>query len=124
MNSMFDLPLGFIYIQIGLGGIILAILGCIASLVVWLSRRAFLKALPSAYVVLAMPPMLLGIVPGVENVAVPLAFMAACLTCLLHLRHARSETGTRTDTFVAAALLFGLSAIVISYALGSLSGGE
>ncbi len=123
MNEFFDLPLGFIYIQIGIAGVLLALLGCVASLIVWLSRGAFAQAIPSGYVVIAMPLMLLGIIPGAEFIAVPLAFVAAILSCFFHF-HRRSEVGTKIDTVVGIVLFLGLLGIVLSYALGSLSGAE
>jgi len=70
-----------------------------------------------------MPLMLLGIIPGAEFVAVPLAFVAAILACFFHF-HRRSEAGTKIDTVVGGILLIGLLGIVVAYALGSLSGGE
>ena len=122
MNEFFDLPLGFVYIQIGIAGVVLTLIGCIVSLILWLSRGAILNALPSAYVVLAMPLMLLGIIPGAEFIAVPLAFLAALIACFLHF-FKRSEAGTKKDSIVAIILLVGLLGIVIAFALGSLSGG-
>lgn len=124
MNEFFDLPLGFIYIQIGMAGVILSLIGCLASFVSWLFRGAFLKALPSGYVVLAMPPMLLGLIPGVEFAAVPWAFVLACIACFIHLQAANGVEKSRIDLIIGGTLLLGLAAIIIAFALGSLSGSE
>ncbi len=124
MADFFDLSLGFVYIQIGISGVVLSLIGCIASFICWLLRRAFLKAIPSGYVVLAMPPMLLGIIPGVEFAAVPLAFLMACVTCFLHLQQLSGVGKSKIDMLIGGALLLGLAAILLSFALGSLSGQE
>jgi len=38
MADFFDLSLGFVYIQIGISGVVLSLIGCIASFICWLLR--------------------------------------------------------------------------------------
>jgi len=63
-------------------------------------------------------------IPGVEFAAVPLAFLMACVTCFLHLQQLSGVGKSKIDMLIGGALLLGLAAILLSFALGSLSGQE
>lgn len=121
MDNPFGLALGFAYIHIGLAGLVLTVISCIASLVTWLSRGAVIQALPSAFVMLVVPAMALAIIPGAESLAVPLAMAAAFIALYIHVKALGSEQSTVADKIIAVMLGLGLAAIVVSYGLGSLS---
>lgn len=119
-DTAFSLLTGFGYVHIMIVAVLAAFLGSLASAIVWSARRRFAKALPGAVFVLLVPPVMIGIIPGLEFLAVPLAILVLALTFLTHMGSGE-DRGT-ADTILALVLGFALLALIIVFAISSLSG--
>ena len=120
LDSGFDLLVGFGSAHIMIFGILGGLVGALVSTIVWMVRGQFLKALPGLCLVLLVPAMIIGIIPGVEFIAVPLALVLLFLTFLTHAR--RRDDRTKVDTVLAIVLGLALLSFVIVQILSLVSG--
>lgn len=119
-DTSFDLLVGFGSAHIMIVGILGGLIGAMVSAIVWMSRGRIVQALPGIALVLLVPAMVIGIIPGLESLAVPVALALLVLTFLSHLR--RSEGRTLVDTVLAVTLGLALLAFIIVQILSLLSG--
>ena len=119
--NFLGLTTGFGLLYIGLFGVLGCLLAAILSVFVWSSRGAWVKAIPGAFVVFIVPLMVMARLPGAENLAVPLALLAAVLTFVTHLRH--WQRGQHSSADPALTLLSGasLAAILVPWIIGSVA---
>lgn len=120
-DSLFGLLTGFAYLHIGIAGIVGCFLAALVSMIVWWSRAEFVKGLAGAVVVVLVPLMTLGIIPGLEMFAVPVGLIAAALVVVTHLRRWKSPEGSGLDATITIVGGISVLAIAVAYLLGSLS---
>lgn len=120
LDGGFDLLVGFGSAHIMIVGILGGLIGALVSAIVWIARGRFLKALPGLALVLLVPMMVIGIIPGLEFIAVPLALGVLFMTFLTHAR-SRAER-TTVDTILAVVLGLALLSFVIVQILSLVSG--
>ena len=120
IDGSFDLLVGFGTAHIMIIGILTGVAGAIISALSWIVRGQFLKALPGLSLVVLVPMLILGIIPGLDFIAVPLALALLFLTFLTHLR--RHEKPSKIDILLAIVLGIALLAFVAAQVLSLLSG--
>ncbi len=120
LDGSFDLLVGFGTAHIMIIGILGGVFGALASAISWIVRGRFFRALPGLALVILVPMMVLGIIPGLEFIAVPVALGLLFLTFLTHAR-GRAER-SKIDTFLAVVLGLALLAFLIVQVLSLVSG--
>ncbi len=120
LDGSFDLLVGFGTAHIMIIGILGGVFGALASAISWIVRGRFFRALPGLALVILVPMMVLGIIPGLEFIAVPAALGLLFLTFLTHAR-GRAER-SKIDTFLAVVLGLALLAFLIVQVLSLVSG--
>ncbi len=120
IDGSFDLLVGFGTAHIMIIGILTGIVGAIISALSWIVRGRFFKALPGLALVVLVPMLILGIIPGLDFIAVPTALALLFLTFLTHFR--RHEKPSKTDILLAIILGVALLSFVAAQVLSLLSG--
>lgn len=120
LDGGFDLLVGFGSAHIMIVGILGGLVGSIISTVIWLVRGKFLKALPGLALVILVPFMLLGIIPGLEFLAVPLALALLFFTFYNHFT--AGEDRKVIDTVLTVVLGLALICFAIVQVLAWVSG--
>jgi len=120
VDGSFDLLVGFGSAHIMIVGMLTGLIGSIVSVISWLARRRFYRALPGLALVVLVPLMVLGIIPGLEFIAVPVALGLLFLTFLTHLR--RGEERAIIDTLLVIILGVALLSFLAVQVLNLLSG--
>jgi len=120
VDGSFDLLVGFGSAHIMIVGILCGLLGALISAILWIARGQFFKALPGLSLVIVVPMMIIGIIPGLEFIAVPAALVLLLLTFLTHAR----AKGVRTKMDILLLIILGLAllAFVAVQVLSLLSG--
>lgn len=121
IDGSFDLLVGFGSAHIMIVGILCGLLGALISAIVWIVRGRFFQALSGLSLVIIVPMMVIGIIPGLEFIAIPVALVLLFLTFLTHAR----EKGVRTKMDVLLLIILGLAllAFIAVQVLSVLSGG-
>jgi len=120
LDGSFDLLVGFGSAHILILGILCGLLGALASAIVWIARGQFIKALAPLALVIAVPMMIIGIIPGLEFIAVPAALVLLFITFLSHAR--AKDVRTKVDLFLLVVLGLALLSFIIVQVLSLLSG--
>lgn len=120
-DSFFGLLTGFAYLHIGIAGVVGCFLTALISAILWWTRAKFAKGMPGALIVVLVPLLMLGVIPGLELLAVPIGLIAAAMVAALHYRYWKSPEGSGVDATVAVIAGLSLLAIAAAYVLGSLS---
>jgi hypothetical protein len=120
LDGGFDLLVGFGSAHIMIVGILGGLIGAIISGVLWLVRGKFLKALSGIALVVLVPLMLLGIIPGLEFLAVPLALVLLFITFFSHFT--AGEDRKVIDTVLSIVLGLALVSFAVVQVLAWMSG--
>ena len=121
IDGSFDLLVGFGSAHIMIIGILCGLLGALISAIVWIVRGRIFQALPGLSLVIVVPMMVIGIIPGLEFIAVPAALVLLFLTFLTHARG--NAMRTKMDVVLLIILGAALLAFVAVQILSVLSGG-
>jgi len=120
LDGSFDLLVGFGSAHIMIVGILTGVIGAIVSAISWLVRGRFFRALPGLLLVVLVPMMVLGIIPGLEFIAVPVALGLLFLSFLTHARG--KEERSKIDILLMLVLGVALLSFVIVQVLNLISG--
>ena len=120
-DNFFGLLTGFAYLHIGIAGVVGCFLAALISAILWWTRAEFAKGMAGAVVVVLVPLLILGMIPGLEMLAVPVGLIATAMVAAFHYRRWRGPEGGGTDATVTVIAGVSLAAIALAYGLGSLS---